>query len=62
MTSPGVSSNDGSYVTAGALELQREVAVMSKARDVAQTQAEGLIGLVKAAMPAGVGRRLNAYA
>jgi hypothetical protein len=48
--------------TAAGREAQRAAAVMKKTQDVAQSQAESLLQLIKAATPEGVGTRLNVYA
>ena len=48
--------------TAAGREAQRAAAVMKKTQDVAQSQAESLLQLIKAATPDGVGTRLNVYA
>ena len=57
----------GSIAPAGATspearEIERQAAVMRKARDVQESQAEGLIALVKSARPDGVGQLLSVYA
>ena len=48
--------------TAVGREGQRVMAVMKKAQDVAESQAESLLELVKGATPDVVGTRLNVYA
>ena len=48
--------------TAAGREAQRAAAVMKKTQDVAQSQAESLLQLIKASTPDGVGTRLNVYA
>ena len=48
--------------TAAGREAQRAAAVMKKTQDVAQSQAQSLLQLIKAATPEGVGTRLNVYA
>jgi len=48
--------------TAAGREAQRVAAVMKKTQDVAQSQAESLLALVKTATPSDVGTRLNVYA
>jgi hypothetical protein len=48
--------------TAAGREAQRVMAVMKKTQDVAESQAESLLELVKGATPDVVGRRLNVYA
>ena len=48
--------------TAAGREAQRAAAVMKKSQDVAHSQAESLLQLIKASTPDGVGTRLNVYA
>ena len=48
--------------TAAGREAQRAAAVMKKTQDVARSQAESLLQLIKASTPDGVGTRLNVYA
>ena len=48
--------------TAAGREAQRAAAVMKKTQDVAQSQAESLLQLIKASTSDGVGTRLNVYA
>jgi hypothetical protein len=48
--------------TAAGREAQRAAAVMKKTQEVAQSQAESLLQLIKASTPGGVGTRLNVYA
>jgi hypothetical protein len=55
LSSPGTASPE-------AQEIERQAAVMRKARDVQQSQAEGLIALVNSARPDGVGQNLSVYA
>jgi len=47
--------------TAAGREAQRAAAVMRKTQDVAQSQAESLLQLIKASTPDGVGTRLSLY-
>lgn len=57
-----VSSISSGSLSPEAQEIERQTAVMRKARDVQQSQAEGLIALVATACPDGVGRNLSVYA
>jgi hypothetical protein len=45
-----------------AQEIERSAAVMRKARDIQQSQADSLVALVKSARPEGVGQNISVYA
>jgi hypothetical protein len=45
-----------------AQEIERSAAVMRKARDIQQSQAESLLALVTSARPEGVGQNISVYA
>jgi len=55
------SISSGGGTSPEAQEIERQAAVMRKARDVQQSQAEGLIALVKSARP-DVGQNISVYA
>jgi len=44
-----------------AQEVERSAAVMRKARDIQQSQAESLLALVKSARPEGVGQNISVH-